>query len=256
LTGADRASRSFGAVAGLYHRVRPGYPESAVSWALAPLGSGPLRVVDLGAGTGILSRAIAALGHQVLAVEPDARMRDFLENNQPSGSNQVEALCGSAEAMPLLDGSVDAVLAGQAYHWFDPRHAHSEIGRVLRSGGVFAAIWNDRDESQGWLAELSVILSGMAGSAAGRSKSHSGPVDLGNNFGPVEPGIFSHSTTHTVESLLDLVRSRSYFLTAPPDRRNRILSTIRAMAEEHPDLDTGTTFELPYLTRVYRARRL
>lgn len=244
-------SQAFGAAAALYDRARPGYPTEAVSWALEPAGTGRLRVVDLGSGTGILTRALLRLGHEVLPVEPDGRMRAQMAAVTPGA----DPLCGRAEAMPLLDGSVDAVVAGQAYHWFDPARAHSEIARVLRPGGVFSVIWNDRDESVSWLAELSVLMNGLAGPHATTQSAYASPVLTGVSFAPVTHETFRHETTHTVDSLVDLIRSRSYFLTATPQRQERIVSAVRTLASEHPDLDTGSTFQLPYLTRVYRAVR-
>ena len=138
---------SFGAEADLYERARPSYPPEAAGWML---GENPLRVVDLGAGTGKFTRVVAALGHQVIAVEPDPGMRARLAERSPG----VAVLAGSAEAIPLEDGSVDAVVAAQSFHWFDSAEARAEIARVLRPGGVFAPIWNVRDDSVPWVAEL------------------------------------------------------------------------------------------------------
>src|SRR5690348_12905637 len=140
----ERQASSFGVAADEYDTQRPTYPAEAVAWAV---GDEPgRRVVDLGAGTGILTRMLLALGHTALPVEPDPEMRRRLAERSPD----TQPLAGSAEAIPLPDGSVDAVMAGQAYHWFDPETAHREIGRVVRPGGVFAPIWNIRDESVPW----------------------------------------------------------------------------------------------------------
>src|SRR5262245_7074602 len=129
-------ARSFGSVAEHYDRYRPTYAPEAVTWAL---GSAPLRVADIGAGTGILSRVLHGLGHRVIAVEPDEHMRSRLRSVTPD----VTVVAGTAEEIPLPDRSVDAVVAGQAYHWFDPDRANPQIARILRPGGVFAALWNE-----------------------------------------------------------------------------------------------------------------
>ncbi len=118
---------SFGAAAGDYDRFRPRYPEAAVRWALDGLSRA--RVVDLAAGTGILTRTVLALGHEVVPVEPDPGMRAQLVVSTPGTT----ALAGSAEALPLPDSAADAVLVGTAYHWFDREPAHAEIARVLRA---------------------------------------------------------------------------------------------------------------------------
>src|SRR3954454_13116307 len=125
----ERRGLSFGPAAADYERVRPSYPGSAVAWLV---GTEPQRVLDLGAGTGKLTRVIVALGHDVVAVEPLPEMRAELSAALPT----VETHAGSAEAIPLADASVDAVVVGQAFHWFDQARAVPELARVLRPGGV------------------------------------------------------------------------------------------------------------------------
>ena len=139
-----RRGSSFGAVASAYADLRPGYPDEAVRWALAPVAAdvAGLRVVDLGAGTGILTELLIRLGADVTAVEPDEAMRAEFARRLPS----VRLLTGSAEDIPLPDGSADAVLCGQAMHWFDMDRALPEIARVLRPGGVLAGLWNSDDD--------------------------------------------------------------------------------------------------------------
>jgi len=242
------AALSFGAAAEEYDRFRPGYPTEAVRFAVgAPA---PARVVDLGAGTGILTRAVAKLGHIVTPVEPDAGMRARLDATTPG----ILALAGSAESVPLPDTTADAVLAGQAYHWFDRDRAHPEIARLLRAGGVFAPIWNLRDESVPWVASLSEIAGSAPGHRGARDELPT-VTDFGDLFGPVERAEFRHRTPHTRESLLNLVRTRSYYLTADPARRRRLERDLRELTADHPDLAGRDTFDLPYLTMVYRARR-
>jgi SAM-dependent methyltransferase len=239
---------SFGPAADQYDQLRPRYPTEALRWAL---GDQPLCVVDLGAGTGILSRAVAALGHQVIPVEPDEAMRQHLAAATP-GARPVE---GYAEQIPLADASVDAVIAGQAYHWFDPEPAHIEIARVLRPGGVFAPIWNRRDESEPWVAELSTISDD---DTAGRGVEEPAerPAPLGPAFGPVEAATFTFTATHTPDTLVGLIATRSYYLTAPPERQRQLERRVRDLCARHPALAGRATFALPYRTDAFRARRL
>ena len=147
---------SFGAAATAYAEHRPDYAQAAVRWALerAP---GP-RVLDLGAGTGKLTATLVALGAEVIAVEPDPAMLTELRRALPT----VRALPGSAEAVPLLDASVDVVLAGNAMHWFDMDVAGPEIARVLVPGGILAGLWNVIDNRVDWVAGLERV----SGSAA------------------------------------------------------------------------------------------
>jgi SAM-dependent methyltransferase len=280
-----RQARSFGPAAGLYDLVRPRYPVKALRWILGDL---PVDVVDLGAGTGILSRQLTGLAYRVTPVEPDPQMRSKLLDADGS----LGPLAGSAEAIPLPDASVDAVVAGQAYHWFDRSTAHPEIARVLKPHGVFGPLWNDRDEEVAWVAALSAIIAGhrAATSAAtdtadatgradatgttgradtagttGRADTADTAVsarpeltgsDLGRWFTPVERAAFRHAVTHTPDTLVELMRSRSYYLTAAPAGRHAMDTAIRELCATHPDLTGRAEFELPYVTRAYRAHRL
>jgi SAM-dependent methyltransferase len=237
---------SFGAAAGEYDRFRPRYPEEAVRWALDGAGT-PARVVDLGAGTGILTRGVLALGHEVVPVEPDPGMRAHLDSATPGTT----ALAGSAESVPLPDGAADAVVAGQAYHWFDRERAHVEIARLLRPGGTFAPIWNTRDDSVGWVAELGRIAD--LGDTAGNLVEKI--TDFGPAFGAVELAAFPHRVTLSPEQVVGMVHTRSSWLTAGPHERERVDRDLRELFATHPDLAGQEAVRLPYRTLVFRARR-
>ncbi|MEU7981062.1 class I SAM-dependent methyltransferase [Micromonospora sp. NPDC049081] len=243
-------ARSFGTVAADYDRFRPGYPAEALRWALAGAGAGAAAgasVVDLGAGTGLLTRDLRALGHRVTPVEPDPAMRARLDTAVPGTT----ALAGCAEAVPLPDASADAVLVGQAYHWFDRERAHVEIARVLRPDGIFAPIWNIRDETVGWVAELGRIAQ-MGENVSDLTVK---VTTFGAAFGPVELGRFTHRTTVTSDEVLGLLRTRSHWLVAAPQQRQRLERELRELFATHPDLAGRETVELPYQTLVFRARR-
>jgi SAM-dependent methyltransferase len=239
---------SFGTAASAYDQYRPSYPPEAVTWALGSP-SGPVRVVDLGAGTGILTRVLLGLGHDVAPVEPDEAMRAQLAGATPGTA----ALAGTSEDIPLPGDSVDAVVAGQAYHWFDPTRAPAEIARVLRPGGVFAAIWNLRDESVPWLARLTEVA--HLEDTQDRLEQGVGEEGLrAAGFGPVIREDFGHAVIHTPDSLIELMKTRSYYLTATAEGRAGIVAGIRNLAATHPDLAGRDTFELPYRTVVFRTQ--
>jgi SAM-dependent methyltransferase len=231
---------SFGAAADLYDRIRPQYPVAALTWAL---GDAPLDVVDLGAGTGILTRQLRALGHRVIAVEPDPKMRAQIGG---------DARPGSATGIPVTNDALDVVTAGQAYHWFAGEPAHTEIARVLRPGGWFVPVWNVRDESAPWVAELSAIFDGTRGRDA-LDERFLPPDQFGPSFGTAELRQFGWSSTHTVESLVELARSRSYYLVSDEAKRASLEQRIRELATRTFDTEE---FELPYITYTYRATRL
>ncbi|MBB5110238.1 SAM-dependent methyltransferase [Micromonospora echinospora] len=244
------AALSFGAAAAEYDRFRPRYPQAALRWALDGLSGA--RVVDLGAGTGILTRGLLELTAdgavaQVVPVEPDPGMRAQLADATPGTT----ALAGSAEAVPLPDGPADAVLVGQAYHWFDREPAHAEIARVLRAGGTFAPVWNIRDERVGWVAELTRIahLGDNAGDVTQRY------ADFGAAFTAVEVGEFAHATTLTPDEVVGMLHTRSFWLTADADERRRVDAELAELFATHPDLAGRDAVELPYRTMVLRARR-
>ncbi len=238
---------SFGQAATHYNAIRPTYPADAVRWVVGDTTTGPdayRRVVDLGAGTGLLTRVIVdATDAAVIPVEPDADMRAELAMATPGA----EPLAGSAESIPLADGSVDAVMAGQAYHWFDRDIAHTEIGRVIRRGGVFGPIWNVRDESVDWVAEYTRLTENDRPDVTNGIMPD---ADFGPLFGPVERMTFHHSTMIDRAGLTALLMSRSYYLVASPARQAELTAGSDAIAAQLPE-----TFEMPYVTYCYRAVR-
>lgn len=241
---ADHAL-SFGIAATDYDRHRPRYPDEAVIWTAG--NPAPARVADVGAGTGILSRALLSAGYDVLPVEPDPGMRAQLAAATPGAP----ASAGSAESIPAPDGTLDAVVAGQAYHWFDPDRAHAEAARVLRAGGTFGVMWNFRDETLPWVAELSVIGDHERD---GRNE-HPPPTSFGDLFHPLERAEFRHAVTYTPDSLVAMMTTRSYYLTATARRQHEIVRDLRGLVTHHPDLAGRQSFVLPYRTECFRARR-
>ena len=238
----DPTGRRFGEVALEYERGRPEYPDAAVDELLR---DGPSVVVDVGAGTGKLTRALVGRVETVIAVEPDDAMRAVLSDLLPG----VTALAGVAESLPLPDTSVDLVVAGQAWHWVDPARGVPEVVRVLRPGGRLGLVWNDRDESDPWIAELSALLVeyGTAPDAAYTPR-------VGSPFGPFERTETSWTNRVRLDVAIAMVTSRSYVIALPVDRREELVARVRALAESVADPATGLV-PVPYVTRTYCARR-
>ena len=251
MASRDEMSRSFGAAAGAYESGRPDYPREAVEWLLAPVRAEgrALRVADVGAGTGKLTRTVVETGADVVAIDPDPAMLAGLRENV----HGVPTFVGTAERMPLPDASVDALLLGQAWHWVDPSAASDECGRVLRSGGVLGLIWNVRDESDPFVRGLTAI---MHASSAERLIAEGGPA-VGEPFGGLSQRTWAWTRTIGRDVLLDMVASRSYVITAEPDERERILREVGDLfdrARRTPD-DGADVVDLPYRTEAFRGIR-
>lgn len=252
----ERARRgsSFGAVAAAYAEHRPDYADAAVRWALAPAGPRP-RVLDLGAGTGKLTAMLVGLGADVTAVEPDPAMLAELRRTLPD----VPSLCGRAEAIPLPDGSFDAVLAGQAMHWFDMNLAGPQIARVLVPGGVTAGLWNADDDREEWVAGFAGVSGGTARVtlSSWRSAGWDTPVtqpDVLAVFGPLERAEFPHGQRRTAESLVATIATHSRVLIMPDAERAAFLDQLRAYLGARPETSSGE-FTVPMITGVLRAIR-
>lgn len=249
-----RRGSSFGAVAAAYDEHRPSWPADAVRWCIAPLGRdvADLRILDLGAGTGKLTALLAELGADVTAVEPDEAMLTELRQRVPS----VRVLPGTAEAIPLPDGSVDAVLCGQALHWFDLSLAVPEIARVLTAGGVLGAMWNSDDDRVPWIAGLRDAAEGAAAptlSSRREEAAHFGPDQFGRDFAPVDRAEFPNSQPRTAESLIATIATHSRLLIMPPQERERLLGQVRAYIASRPE--TTGEFDLPIVTTTLRTVR-
>ncbi|WP_055751689.1 class I SAM-dependent methyltransferase [Frankia sp. AvcI1] len=255
--GRPPLGSSFGAAAVAYAEHRPDYAQAAVRWALgrAP---GP-RVLDLGAGTGKLTATLLAPGAEVIAVEPDPAMLTELRRALPA----VRALPGSAEAIPLPDASVDAVLAGNAMHWFDMDVAGPEMARVLVPDGVLAGLWNVVDDRVDWVAGLAQVSGRAAigprdtptGWRAETAGMHLPRTGVAARFGSPEQAEFRHGQRRSADSLVATLATRAGMLVMPEQEREVTLERIRDFLASRPETARGA-FTLPMLTCVLRVRRL
>ncbi len=253
-----RHGSSFGAAAAAYAEHRPDYAEAAVRWALEPVSDRrPVRVVDIGAGTGKLTAMLARLGAEVTAVEPDQQMLAELRRAMP----EVRSVQGSAEEIPVPDASVDAVLAGQAMHWFDMSRAMPEIARVLTPGGVLAGLWNVDDDRVGWVADLAAISKRKASITLLRWRDGEAPsrqqrlLEAGSGlFHAAEEGEFGHGLARTADSLLATIATHSHLLVMDEAEQTGLLAQVRDFLRTRPETSSGE-FTLPMVTVALRVLR-
>jgi ubiquinone/menaquinone biosynthesis C-methylase UbiE len=239
-------SRAFELVADLYERTRPEYPPEAIQWLADRLDLRDGRVVlDLGAGTGKLTRALVATGAQVIAVEPGEAMLAQLRRAVPGA----EAVLGAAEAIPLPDASVDAVTVGQAFHWFRHEEALPELHRVLRPGGGIALIWNSRDQSSPLQREVNKLLASLVRpprAHVGHSSRYLAESDL---FTSVEQRSFGFVQELDADALVERIGSISFVAAASEKEQRRLERELRELVAEN-----GGTVAFPYVTDVHVTR--
>lgn len=241
-----RRAASFGGQAAAYAAERPGYADAAVRWALEPVaGRTPPRVLDLAAGTGKLTVGLLRHTSDVVAVEPDPAMLGELRRGLPG----VRALPGTAEEIPLPDASVDAVVVGQALHWFDLDRAMPEMARVLTPGGVLAGLWNLDDDRVPWVDGLKEV----SGSDVSYKRWHSHAVlPPSPRFPAVDFEKFPHALRRTAESMVATIGTHSNILILGEHERAERLDRVRAYLHVTPETASGE-FDLPLITVVGRA---
>jgi SAM-dependent methyltransferase len=247
---------SFGAIAEDYDRLRAGPPEAAVDWLLP---AGCQVAVDLGAGTGLLTRALARKVPQVVAVEPDERMAAVLRaRSSAEHFAGIRVAPGRGEAIPRPDASADGVFASSAWHWLDPERAPREIARVLRDGGRLGVIWTSRDRGTDWVREVESFRDRAVRAADDRDGQwppHRREVSLpGELFGRVESASFSFTRRMAIGDFVDMLATYSGAITASPEDREAGLARARAVLEEQ--FPGASQIDVPMRSRCFRADRL
>jgi SAM-dependent methyltransferase len=261
----------FGEVATTYERFRPGPPAAAVDWLLP---THLARVVDLGAGTGALTRLLVGRADEVVAVEPDDRMRAVLTAEVPTA----RAVSGRGEAIPLPDRCADAVLASSSWHWMDAIPALHEVGRVLVPGGALGVVWSGPDPEGPFIAQAQALLAGRAtGEGTPSSTEDQGdqlPGDLtglilGDALRPmsileIPPGVpfdqpdhqvFTWDTALDADELIGLLGTLSWVITMGPEDRDRLFAEARRLLRDLLGIEGAVTVDVVFRAEAWRSRR-
>ena len=234
------AAAGFASAAEVYERARPSYPEDAVAWLVERTGLGPGKtVLDVGAGTGKLTRLLVPSGARVVAVEPIAEMRALIPD--------AEAVDGTAEELPFGDGTADVITVAQAFHWFDHDRALPELHRVLRPGGPLALVWNMRDLDDLVQRGVHDLLAPLRGETPLQQTGYwREPLERSPLFDAGEIRHFRYEQRFTTDDLCDRVASTSFVAAMSPAERDSLLARVRALTHGLED-----PFPFPYLTEVH-----
>lgn len=249
----DYVSKGFGSTTQLYERIRPEYPPEAIDILVRELRIGPGKVVvDVGAGTGKLTRALVPAGATLIAVEPLAEMRERLAESVP----RAVPFAGTAEHMALRDGSAHAVVAAQAFHWFDGDQALAEFHRILVPGGRLALVWNVRDRRAKWVDAFNILVESVdPDRPAHETGKWRAAVDRTTLFGPLTERDVEWGQVLVPAEIVDRAASVSSISSLPKAERERVLDRFRELAATHPDIRGHDTVTLPYVTKIYWTER-
>lgn len=245
-TGFDRA-------ADVYATSRPGYPDAIVDWLRHRLGIVPGTIVlEIGAGTGKFTEMLVKTGADILALEPVAAMLEHLVADYSS----VRPLVGQAEAIPLPDASVDAIVCATAFHWFATPVVMAEIRRVLKVGGTLGLVWNLRDESVGWVEQLSMLTNAHQGTALRERADAWRAVFPADGFSRLEESEWPYVHQGAVEDVVvGRTLSTSFIATLPAKARAEVVAEVRDLIAVTPDLQHDPV-AFPYVTKGYDCRRI
>jgi SAM-dependent methyltransferase len=257
MTVHDIAARGFGDGADAYEQSRPSYSPDAVAWLVSNLRiEAGARVCDLAAGTGKFTRLLIDTGAELIAMEPVAGMRAVLKRELPS----VLALAAVAEALAVHNGAFDAVVVAQAFHWFDPAAALTELHRVLRPGGRLGLVWNSWDDSVRWVKQIHHVVAG-AGATSQWKRGHWSrdwvvdAIGKQGGFAAVERARFAYSQPLSVQGVVERVATTSHIASAPPVEREGVLDAVRTIVAADPEARGRENLDFPYLVDAFWCER-
>jgi ubiquinone/menaquinone biosynthesis C-methylase UbiE len=261
-----RRSGSFGDVASMYERFRPGPPSAAIQWMLPDSAT---SVVDLGAGTGLMTKDLLGRVDRVIAIEPDDRMRAILSSNLP----EVTALRGTGESLPIDTSSVDVVLASASWHWMDPDQTLQEAARVLVPGGALGVVWTGPDPEGPFISQAQAMLSEMSSDSVEPTTGPGSDPDLGSvvmdtenriesvlyiphdsPFAQPEHQVLTWVVALTADELIGLLGTFSWIITMPDERRTHVVSEARRILGDGLGISGDVTVDVQYRSEAWRTR--
>jgi len=248
------AATGFADGADVYAASRPAYPDTALDWLreCIAIGAGS-KVVEVGAGTGLFTRLLLDTGATVLATDPVSEMLAHLASTLPGAATAV----ASADALPVADGSVDAVICATAFHWFATPQVLAEFRRILRPGGTLGLIWNVRDGDVPWVRRLSEITDRYQGDAPRQKSQAWRDAFPAPGFSDLDETVMRYDHVGTPEDvIIGRTLSTSFIAALPDDRRAQAVDEVRAMIAAAPELAGRETVAFPYLTKAYDCRRI
>jgi SAM-dependent methyltransferase len=249
----SEALKGFGNAAQTYARGRPEYPEELLTWLVETLDLGPSKTaIDLGAGTGKFTKLLVRTQATIIAVEPVEAMRVELAAALP----HILVMAGTAQAMNLEDAASDAVLCAQAFHWFATDAALAEIHRVLKPGGKLGLIWNVRDESVDWVADITQIIAPYEGDAPRYYKGEWRHPFNGRLFSDLNESSFAYQHIGAPQQvILDRILSVSFIAALPESERSKVAQNLNALILHHPELKGRDVVAFPYQTHAFCCRK-
>jgi ubiquinone/menaquinone biosynthesis C-methylase UbiE len=247
------AAQGFSTAAESYVQGRPDYPAETVAWLREVVGLGPGKtVLDLGAGTGKFIPFLKQTGARVVALEPVAAMRETLRRQHP----EVDALDGAAEAIPLPDRSVDAIVCAQSFHWFATAPALAEMRRVLAPGGVLGLVWNVRGEHEPWVAALGDIIDPYEAWTPRYKTGAWRKAFPAEGFTPLEERRATHRHEGTAEQVIvQRTLSTSFIAALPQPEKDEVRRQVERLIASRPELTGRPQVAMPYEARMYAYRK-
>jgi SAM-dependent methyltransferase len=251
---SETAASIFARQAAAYVRGRPDYPVEIEGWLRTELDIGEGKIaVDLGSGTGKFLPRLMATGAKVIAVEPLAAMRSHLMALHPG----VGVIAGRVRALPLADGSMDAVICAQCFHLFATAEALQEICRVLKPGGALGLTWNIRDATEPWVAGVVGIMAPYDDQNTPHYESAAWKAAFpARGFSELREVRFTNPQTGSPENIIvDRVLSTHSIAKLPQDERDRIVARLRDLIAASPELAGKRTITFPNLCYAYCCRK-